>query len=73
MAVTAPLSADRVQELVDRAAHVNLFSIPDPSVTAPAILGPGPSPAVIGVRVQEVLHRFRVTSQAPTARTPLRA
>jgi hypothetical protein len=68
-----PAPADVVQHLVDRAAHFNLFSLPDPSVTAPAILGPGRSPAVIGVHVREVLHRFRVASAAPTSRCPLRS
>jgi hypothetical protein len=50
-----------------------MFSMPDPSVSHPAILAPGNANSVIGVRMDEVLHRFDVITQPPTAHTPLRA
>jgi hypothetical protein len=70
---TSSLSAEVVQHLVDRAAHFNMFSLPDSSLSNPAILASGHSNSVIGVKVHEVLHRFEIITQPPTARTPLRA
>ena len=67
------LSAEVAQHWVDRAAHFNMFSMPDPSVSNPAILAPGNSNSVIGLRIAEVLHRFDIITQPPTAQTPLRA
>jgi hypothetical protein len=67
------LSAEVVQHLVDQAAHFNMFSMPDPSLSNAAILAPGNSNSVIGVRVHELLHRFAIITQPPTAETPLRA
>src|SRR5438445_12953041 len=72
-AAPPPPPADLVQHFVDRAAHFNMFSAPEPSGAAPAIIGPGAPGAIVGVRVQEVLHRFRVVSDAPTSRSPLRS
>ncbi|HEX4963479.1 MAG TPA: hypothetical protein VF173_21805 [Thermoanaerobaculia bacterium] len=69
----SPLSADAVQRLVDQAAHFNLFSLPDRSVASPAIAAPGDARSVIGWKIHEVLHRFDIISQAPTAQRPLRA
>ncbi len=67
------LSADAVQRLVDQAAHFNMFSLPDRSATSSAVPAPGDARGVIGWRIREVLHRFEITSQPPTAQSPLRA
>jgi hypothetical protein len=67
------LSAEAVQHLVDRAAHFNMFSMPDPSLSNPAILAPGNSNSVIGMRIHEVLHRFDIITRPPTAQMPLTA
>jgi hypothetical protein len=67
------LSAEIVQHLVDRAAHFNMFSMPDQSLSNAAILAPGSSNSVIGVRVHELLHRFAIITRPPTEETPLRA
>ena len=67
------LSADAVQRLVDQAAHFNTFSLPDRSAGSPGIPAPGGGRGVVGWRIREVLHRFDIACQAPTAQSPLRA
>jgi hypothetical protein len=67
------LSAKIVQDLVDRAGHFNMFSMPDSHASDPAIRAPGASNSVIGMRIHEVLHRFAIITQPPTAQMPLRA
>jgi hypothetical protein len=67
------LSTEVVQHWVDRAACINMFSTPAPSAANVDIRAPRDSSAVIGIRIDEVLHRFDVVTQSPTANTPLRA
>lgn len=66
----ANLSPDTVQDLVDRAAHFNLYSQPDRG--GAVLTAPGDADGVIGWRVHEALHRFQISSEAPTAQAPLR-
>jgi hypothetical protein len=61
-----------VQALVDRAANFNLFSIPNASegaVEIPSRDGAG----VIGLRISETLHRFRIVTEPATEHRPFRA
>lgn len=67
--VTLP-PAETMQRLVDQAAHFNMFSLPDRNASNVAIQSSG---GTIGWRIQETLHRFEITSQAPTAKAPLKA
>jgi hypothetical protein len=62
-----------MQRLVDQAAHFNVYSLPDRRVASAGIAAPGDPRNVVGWRIHEVLHRFDIVSQAPTAKTPLRA
>jgi hypothetical protein len=62
-----------VQYLLDQAAYFNIFSTPDPERSNAAILAPGQTGGVIGIKVDEVLHRFGVTIEPPTLGTGLRA
>jgi hypothetical protein len=62
-----------VQDLVDRAGHFNMFSMPDPSLSATAILASDNTNSMIGMHIHEVLHRFAIITQLPTEQTPLRA
>jgi hypothetical protein len=66
-------SPDAVQDQVDQAAYFNMFSMPGRSASNSSIVAPDNSNRVIGVNVQETLHRFSVDTHAPTAQTPLRA
>ena len=66
------LSPDEMQSLVDQAASLNMLSIPDHSMTQPAIYSSGFN-APIGMRVHEVLHRFHITAQPPSAHSPITA
>ena len=66
-----PLSAGAVQSLVDRAAHFNMFSIPDRRGDSAVIRGS--SGGVIGVAVREALHRFTIAMRQPSGRIPLTA
>jgi hypothetical protein len=50
-----------------------MFSMPEPGVSDPAILAPGNTHSVIGMRIHEVLHRFASITQPPMEQTPLRA
>jgi hypothetical protein len=62
---------EALQRVIDEAAHFNMFSIPDPSLSQAVIYGAGGS--VIGMNVRETLHRFQLNVHAPSARTPLTA
>ena len=67
----AVLSPAAVQQAVDQAAHFNLYALPDPDVPTGAIIGSGGS--VVGMHVDQMLHRFSVICRPPTSRTPLAA
>lgn len=67
------LAPDVAQYLVDQAANFNMFSMPGAGASDASILASSASNRVIGVRVNEVLHRFAVNTQAPTAHKPLTA
>jgi hypothetical protein len=61
---------ERVQELLDQAAHFNLYSRPDARGNGAAIRANG---GVIGVRVCETLHRFVIDLRPPAAGGGLQA
>ncbi len=62
-----------VQQLLDQAAHFNLFSVPETGgAPAVALVGSG-GPGTIGVRVREVLHRFAIRMEPARADVGLRA
>lgn len=67
------LSAEVLQHLVDRAAHFNMFSMPDECVSNPYIGAPSNSNSVIGVSIHEALHRWEIITQPATAQRPLTA
>lgn len=67
------LSPDIMQGLVDRAATFNIYSRPDSEGTDPAIVSPTDPGKVVGFNVREALHRFGVTTEAPTRSKPLTA
>jgi hypothetical protein len=67
------VAPDVAQYLVDQAAYFNIFSMPGASASDTSILAPSNSNRVIGIRVNEVLHRFAVNTQAPAADRPLTA
>lgn len=66
------LSSEAVQALVDRAAHFNMYSLPERGVAGVSITAPGMADGVIGWRVHEILHRFEILSEAPAAQAPLK-
>ena len=70
-AAPAGVNASVLQRVIDQAAHFNIFSMPDRSLTDPAIFAPGSSTGVMGMRVREQLHRFQITVQPPAAARPL--
>jgi hypothetical protein len=61
---------ETVQQLLDRAAFLNLLSMPAPECSHIAVGGAG---GVFGLRISEVLHRFEVSVQPPTLQSGLRA
>jgi hypothetical protein len=63
-------SAEMLQDAVDQAAYFNLFSRPEGPSGSAAIGGPG---GILGIRVEEALHRFQVATRPPNAATPMRA
>jgi hypothetical protein len=67
------LSPEAVQYWIDRAAHFNMFSTPNQPGSDPAILAPGDPHTVIGLRIDEVLHRFDVLTKPSTAQAPISA
>ena len=62
-----------VQHLLDQAAYFNMLSIPDPKGSHAAICASGEPGGVIGVTVNEMLHRFGITVAPPTPETGLQA
>ena len=65
----AALDASAVQRLVDQASYFNLFSVPVSPHRGTAMHGRG---SIVGVNVEEALHRFCVTTQPASATAPLR-
>ena len=66
------VTADALQHWIDGAAHFNMFSIPDQTVTSLAIFASGDSEKIIGFNIHEVLHRFGVVTETFNAQTVLR-
>jgi hypothetical protein len=62
-----------VQHLLDQAAYFNIFSIPDSQYTSTAIHALNKAGGVIGIEINEILHRFEVIVQPPTLERGLRA
>ncbi|MGH8070039.1 MAG: hypothetical protein ACRERE_33305 [Candidatus Entotheonellia bacterium] len=62
-----------VQYLLDQAAYFTMFSTPDSKRSNAAILTPGQAGGVIGIKVDEILHRFGITIEPPTPETGLKA
>jgi hypothetical protein len=75
-AAAAPVSlsraptAEMVQHCVDQAAYFNVFSRPDPADSDATIRKTND---VIGIRINEAVHRFEVTTHRPSATRSLRA
>jgi len=67
------ISPEALQYRIDQAAYFNMFSIPDPAAPSAPLLSQGDSKRVIGMRVNETLHRFQVITSAPTQTRPLTA
>ena len=65
-------SAEAMQRLVDQAAHFNMFSLPDRSVSGPNIMAPGDASSVIGWKIHEVLHRDSCSGENRSAPHNLR-
>jgi hypothetical protein len=65
-------SSRMMQHLVDQAANFNIFSMPVPG-GANAPIRQGGSGSVVGIRIQEALHRFDVITLPPAAGRPLTA
>jgi hypothetical protein len=61
------VSPEVLQQLIDRAASFNIFSIPDPKNANVATPVQGSSNDVIGFKIHENLHRFVVTVRPPEA------
>jgi len=53
-----------VQRLLDAAAYVNLFSLPDTRISSTEPYEPTGPNGVIGFEVREILHRFQVELKA---------
>jgi hypothetical protein len=56
-----------LQQLIDRAASFNIFSLPDPKHANVATPVQGSANNIIGFKINENLHRFVVTVQPPAA------
>lgn len=65
----AAISPEALQALVDRAANFDFVSVPLGGGDA-AIRGGG---GIVGVRIDEAVHRHQVVTEAPDARHPPRA
>jgi hypothetical protein len=63
---------DTVQHLLDEAAYLNLFSVPDSRQTNPAIRD-GSNEGIIGLGIVEKLHRFEISLRPPSPETGVRA
>jgi hypothetical protein len=64
---------DTVQQLLDQAAFLNMFSVPDPGRAQVVFRDPGHSGGAVGLRISEVLHRFEISMRPPALDTGLRA
>jgi len=64
------ISPEEMQAQVDRAANLNIMSIPHHSGSQPAIYSPGNN-APIGMRIHENLHRFQINAQPPSAHSAI--
>jgi hypothetical protein len=62
-----------VQHALDQAAYLNLFSIPDRQQLNTAISSGDASHDIVGIRVNELLHRFGTTVRPPTQDSGLKA
>ncbi len=60
-----------LQDMVDEAAHFNLYSIPERSTGEAAIRDA--NGATTGFQIRERLHRFRIETTAPSAERGMRA
>jgi hypothetical protein len=67
------LSAEAMQYEVDRAAHFNMFAMPDERSAIQAIAGGKGSGPVIGYEIHEALHRFEIETFPPDCMHPIRA
>ena len=67
------ISPELAQHVVDQAAYFSMFSMPDMNARGCSIMAADGSNLVIGMEVHEVLHRFSIRTEAPTAQRPLRA
>jgi hypothetical protein len=63
---------ETVTDLLKKAAYLSIFSRADPSRPNTPIPAPGNPAAIIGVEVNEDLHRFDVHAQGPTAKEGFR-
>jgi len=64
---------DELQRLVDQAAHFSMFSIPEKNGSNAPIFAETGGDVVTGMKISEVLHRFKIEVQPPTSERPLRA
>ena len=62
-----------VQQLVDQAAWINMFAMPDALHSPVAMYAPGNTNGVIGMRGSEVLPRFDIDMQLPSLEAGVRA
>src|SRR5262249_55019766 len=62
-----------VQQLLDRAAWINMYVIPDSEEADVAIRAPENAGNVIGISCRETIHRFDIDLQLPTLETGVRA
>lgn len=66
------ISAEALQQLIDQAAHFNMFSIPD-AQDSDITIHAANNNDVTGLRIKETLHRFDINVQPPAAQEPLRS
>ena len=64
---------ETVRCLLNKAAYFSIFSIHDPHVPNIPIPSPRDSKSLIGIEVNEQLHRFEVTVEEPTIESGLKA
>jgi len=65
------LSPAAVQDAIDQAAHFNLYATPQPGAGSAAIADR--SGRLVGIAVDQLLHRFAIICRPPTVRTPITA
>jgi hypothetical protein len=64
---------ETVSHLLKQAAYFSLFSVHNPAIPNEPLPMPGNPGQLIGMRVNEQLHRFDITIEPPTAEIGLRA